>query len=456
MELGDMLRQSSVSGDGSSSAGRRSIDDPLWRLRLQAQEALFDRLGRRLFDPNLSEDQVRTYVVEQLEQILEVEVRQLTIEDRHELVESICHDLLGLGPIEPFLADPSVTEIMVNGDDAIYVERAGRIYLSDARFLTIKHLRQVIERIVASVGRRIDEASPMVDARLSDGSRVNAVIPPLSVDGPILTIRKFASTSFGARDLLKYGTLTPQSAEFLNVCVMGRRNILISGGTGTGKTTLLNVVSSFIPTGERIVTIEDAVELRLDQRHVVRLEARPQNIEGRGEITIRDLVRNALRMRPDRIIVGEVRGGEALDMLQAMNTGHEGSLSTLHANGPRDALSRLETMVLMSGMDLPMLAIREQMASAIDLIVHLNRLSDGSRRVIDISEITGMEGETITLSTLYRFDPKATNGEQGEQVGALVPTGLRPRFSEQLANMDIDLDEALLDPEPFADRVDRR
>ncbi|MCP3993264.1 MAG: CpaF family protein [Actinomycetia bacterium] len=451
------MRQSGVPGSGSPRAHHRSADDPLWRLRLQAQEALFERLGRRLSDPNLSEEQIRVYVVEQLDQILEVEVRQLTSEDRHELVESISHDLLGLGPIEPFLADPSVTEIMVNGDDAIFVERGGRIYVTDARFLTIKHLRQVIERIVASVGRRIDEASPMVDARLDDGSRVNAIIPPLAVDGPMLTIRKFASSTFGAHDLIRYGTLTPQSAEFLNVCVMGRRNILISGGTGTGKTTLLNVVSSFIPMGERIITIEDSIELRLDQRHVVRLEARPANVEGRGEITIRDLVRNALRMRPDRIIVGEVRGGEALDMLQAMNTGHEGSLSTLHANSPRDALARLETMVLMAGLDLPVRAIREQVASAIDLVVHLGRLRDGSRQIVDITEITGMEGEVITTSGLYRFDPRAKNPERGGgQMGSLVPTGLRPRFFDQLADMEIELDERLLvrDPDPFASQVD--
>ena len=455
MELGDLLRHSGATTNGTVPTPHRPTDDPLSRLRLLAQEALFERLGRRLFDPNLSEEQLRSYVVQQLDQILEDEVQQLTISDRHELVESIGHDLLGLGPIEPFLADPTVTEIMVNGDEAIFVERAGRIYLSDARFLTTKHLRQVIERIVASVGRRIDEASPMVDARLADGSRVNAVIPPLAVDGPMLTIRKFAAKAFGTRELIRYGTLTPQAAEFINACVLGRRNILITGGTGTGKTTLLNVVSSFIPAGERIITIEDAVELQLDQHHVVRLEARPANIEGKGQIAIRDLVRNALRMRPDRIIVGEVRGGEALDMLQAMNTGHEGSLSTLHANGTRDALARLETMVLMSGMELPIRAIREQVASAIDMVIHLSRMRDGSRRVTDISEVTGMEGDVITASPLYKFNPRAGVDADGNPFGALVPTGIRPKFAEEMADYGIDLDAGLLGeaPDPFADQA---
>ena len=451
--IGDLLRQSNGHASTDTLAdvfainladGPARLDDPFWGLRARAQEALFARLGTRLFDPNLTEDQLRAHVIQDLDRILADEVRQLSLQERQDLVESIGADILGLGPIEPFLRDPSVTEVMVNSDDAIFVERGGRLTLTDSRFMTTQHLRQVIEKIVAAVGRRIDESSPMVDARLPDGSRVNAVIPPLAVDGPMLTIRKFAKTAFSAGDLVNFGTLSGQSAEFLDACVRGKRNILISGGTGTGKTTLLNVVSSFIPHDERVVTIEDAVELRLQQRHVIRLEARPPNVEGRGQVTIRDLVRNALRMRPDRIVVGEVRGGEALDMLQAMNTGHEGSLSTLHANSPRDALSRLETMVLMSGLDLPIRAIREQVASAIDLIVHLSRLRDGTRRVTDISEVTGMEGETITLSTIYAFDHGAGVDSAGRFVGDLEPTGLRPMFSEELGHLGIALPQGLL------------
>ena len=450
MGIGDLLRQTGPKKDFTEAVLPQAEDstpryeDPLAELKARAQDALFRRLGSRLFDPNLGEAQLREYVVQELDQILAVELTQLSPAERHTLVESIGADVLGLGPIEPLLADASVTEIMVNGTDSIYVERAGRIYLTETRFVAVEHLRQVIEKIVTAVGRRIDESSPMVDARLPDGSRVNAVIPPLSVDGPMLTIRKFAKTAFTTSDLVDFGTLNDQSVEFLDACVRGKRNILISGGTGTGKTTLLNVVSGFIPTDERIVTIEDAVELRLHQRHVIRLEARPANVEGKGQIAIRELVRNSLRMRPDRIVVGEVRGGEALDMLQAMNTGHEGSISTLHANTPRDALARLETMVLMSGIELPIRAIREQIASALDLVVHLGRLRDGTRRVTEIAEVTGMEGDTITLSTIYSFDYEAGFDEQGMFAGGLRPTGLRPMFSEELGYMGIDLPEALL------------
>lgn len=450
MGIGEMLRKTSPETRSIDSAMPGVTDslprqeDPLAGFKARAQVALFERLGTRLFDPNLAEEQLRTYVVQELDEILATELTQLSTEERHGLVESIGADILGLGPLEPYLADPTVTEIMVNADDAIYVERAGRLCLTDSRFVAADHLRQVIEKIVAAVGRRIDESSPMVDARLPDGSRVNAIIPPLAVDGPMLTIRKFAKTAFGASDLIGFKTLNDQSAEFLDACVRGKRNILISGGTGTGKTTLLNVVSSFIPTDERIVTIEDAVELRLLQRHVIRLEARPANVEGKGQILIRDLVRNSLRMRPDRIVVGEVRGGEALDMLQAMNTGHEGSLSTLHANTPRDALSRLETMVLMSGLDLPIRAIREQIGSAIDLIVHLERLRDGSRRVVEIAEITGMEGDTITMSTIYQFDYDAGFDSDGQHLGEIKPTGLRPMFSEDLLHHGIELPQGLL------------
>ncbi len=460
MNIADLLRSTGRHTEDEGPVRRQPLedtspkhDDPLFKLRVTAQEALFDRLGARLFDPNLGEDQLRAYAVRELDQVLASEAEQLTPDERQTLVESIGADIMGLGPIESLLADSTVTEIMVNADDAIFVERNGKLYLTEARFMTVQHLRQVIEKIVSAVGRRIDESSPMVDARLPDGSRVNAVIPPLAVDGPMLTIRKFATTALTASDLIEFGTINRQCADFLEACVQGKRNVLISGGTGTGKTTLLNVVSSYIPTDERIVSIEDAVELQLHQRHVIRLEARPANAEGQGQVPIRELVRNSLRMRPDRIIVGEVRGGEALDMLQAMNTGHEGSLSTLHANTPRDALSRLETMVLMAGLDLPVRAIREQIASALDLVVHLTRLRDGSRRITDISEVNGMEGDTITLSSLYQFDYDAGIDDTGRFAGEIQPTGLRPMFSEELGHMGIELPEELMQTgfDPLAD-----
>ncbi len=420
-------------------------EDPLGIIKRKAGEALFARLGQRLFDPNLSESQLQSYVVQELDSVLEGELKQLSAEERHEIVQAIGADILGLGPIEQFMADPEITEVMVNSNDSIYIERNGRLYLTESRFVAVEHLRQVIERIVAAIGRRIDESSPMVDARLPDGSRVNAIIPPLAVDGPVLTIRKFSKNSFDAEDLTRIGSLNEQAAAFLDACVRGKRNILISGGTGSGKTTMLNAVSSFIPADERIVTIEDAVELQLRQRHVIRLESRPANVEGKGQVPIRELVRNSLRMRPDRIIVGEVRGAEALDMLQAMNTGHEGSLSTLHANSPRDALARLETMVLMAGMDLPMRAIREQVASALDLIVQLSRLRDGTRKVVDIAEVVGMEGDTITMQSIYTFDFAAGFDAEGYYAGGLKPTGIRPMFSEELGFMGVELPESLLE-----------
>jgi pilus assembly protein CpaF len=442
MNIADLLRKSESRRTTSPGIVPRQGEttgpaDPLLRLRARVKETLFRRLGNQLFDSDLSEEQLRVLLHRELDEILSIEATQLSAEGRHNLVELIGADIFGLGPIEVFLADPTITEVMVNGDDAIYIERGGRLHLTDARFLTLQHVRKVIEKIVASVGRRIDESSPLVDARLPDGSRVNAVLPPLAVDGPVLTVRKFAQTALSTRDLVAAETLTDEAVEFLETCVRTRRNILISGGTGSGKTTLLNVVSSFIPESERIVTIEDAVELRLCQRHVVRLEARPPNVEGRGQITIRDLMRNSLRMRPDRIVIGEVRGGEALDMLQAMNTGHEGSLSTLHANKPRDALSRLETMVLMAGLELPIRSIREQIASALDVIVHLSRMSDGTRRVTEIAEVTGMDGDSITLATLFALEPG--HGDRGRvergasrSPGALRPTGVPTRLTGQL------------------------
>jgi pilus assembly protein CpaF len=421
--------------------------DPLAILKQRAQDALFARLGTRLFDSSLSEAQLHAYVMQELEQVIAGENIPLTRSERQRIVSTVSDDVLGYGPIEQYLADPSVTEIMVNSLQPIYVEQAGKLHRTESRFMSDEHLRRVIERIVAEVGRRIDESSPMVDARLADGSRVNAIIPPLALDGPALTIRKFAKHAYDVDDLIGLHTMTPELAEFLASCVEGRLNVLVSGGTGTGKTTLLNVLSSMIPDDDRIVTIEDAAELQLKQSHLVRLETRPPNIEGRGEVTARDLVRNALRMRPDRIIVGEVRGGEALDMLQAMNTGHDGSLSTLHANSPRDALARLETMVLMAGIELPVRAIREQAASAADLLVHLSRLRDGTRRITQVCEVNGMEGDVITLSDLFLFDFRAGLDDEGRFAGTVCPTGLRPRFAERLHDHGIELPAALFDVE---------
>ena len=349
------------------------------------------------------------------------------------------------------LEDPLVTEIMVNGPNQVFVERAGKIYETNVRFESDAQVRRVIDRIVSRIGRRIDESSPMVDARLPDGSRVNAIIPPLAVDGPSITIRKFSKTALTEQDLVAYKTLTWESVGLLRAFVAGKLNMLISGGTGSGKTTLLNLCSNFIPEGERVVTIEDSVELRLNQRHVVRLESRPPNIEGRGEIAIRDLVRNSLRMRPDRIVVGECRGGEALDMLQAMNTGHDGSLTTLHANSPRDCVARLETLVLMAGMDLPIRAIREQIASAIDIIVQLSRLRDGTRRVTHITEVVGMEGETITLSDIFLLETRGID-EHGNYIAELKPTGLRPMVAERLADHGIELRSSLFG-DPMATEI---
>ena len=352
--------------------------------------------------------------------------------DRERLVEELISEILGLGPIEPLLKDPSVTEVMVNGPDSIYIERKGRLQKTDVRFRNTEHLMHIIDRIVTAVGRRVDESSPMVDARLADGSRVNVIIPPLSLIGPCVTIRKFSKDVLTVDKMIEFGSFDQRMAEFLEDCVKGRLNIVVSGGTGSGKTTLLNVLSSYVPATERIVTLEDSAELQLKQDHVVTLETRPPNIEGEGEVTMRDLVRNALRMRPDRIIVGECRTGEALDMLQAMNTGHDGSMTTAHANSARDALSRLETMVLMSGMELPLRAIRSQIASAVDIIVQIARLRDGSRQIINIAEVTGMEGDIITLQDLFYFENHGLD-QDGRITGAFLTSGLRPLCTEKLA-----------------------
>ena len=413
--------------------------DPLALLKVRAQEALFAKLGARLYDSSLTADELQNFVGEEIAGAMGVDAAPLSDDERRALAAQIRDDILGYGPVQMYLDDASVTEIMVNAEELIYIERDGKLIQTDTRFMSRQHLRRVIDRIVVGVGRRIDESSPMVDARLADGSRVNAVIPPLSVDGPVLTIRKFAHDPFQVQDLIEMGSMTQLVADLCDAAVVGKLNIIVTGGTGTGKTTLLNVLSGFIPESERIVTIEDAVELQLHQNHVIRLESRPSNVEGRGEVSIRDLVRNSLRMRPDRIIVGEARGGEALDMLQAMNTGHEGSLTTIHANTPRDALSRLETMVLMAGVDLPSRAIREQISSAFDLIVHLTRLRDGSRRITHVTEVVGMEGDTITIQDIFTFDYKAGFDADGRFAGTVRPTGIRPRFSEHLKDLGVEL-----------------
>ena len=413
---------------------------------------IIEEMGEDIGDPGTGGIALRQRIERRLGQLLSEGAIPLSAADRREIVTDVIDNILGYGPIQVFLDDPEVTEVMVNNADTIYIERAGRIYPTDKRFLDEEHLLRIIDKIAGEVGRRVDESSPMVDARLPDGSRVNAVIHPLAINGPMLTIRKFSKEPYTVDDLVNFGTLSPQVAAFLDACVRGKLNILISGGTGTGKTTLLNVVSQYIPNDERIVTIEDAAELRLNQHHVLRLESRPPNIEGKGQITIRDLVRNSLRMRPDRIVVGEVRGAEALDMLQAMNTGHEGSLSTVHANSPRDGLARIETMVLMAGYELPIRAIREQMSSALNVLVHLARLRDGARRIVQISEVEGMEGDTIVLQDIFYFDHSMGFDEEGRSSGHLKATGLRPKFAEKLEYMGITMAPELFAYEPPARR----
>ena len=379
----------------------------------------------------LTQEQVHAEVSRLAEAVLAQEAMPLSVSERERLVNDVQHELFGLGPLEPLLKDPTISDILVNSHKTIYIERRGKIERTNVQFKDDEHLMRVIERIVSSVGRRIDESSPMVDARLQDGSRVNAIIPPLSIDGPVVSIRRFGSDPLKMSMLIDYKALTKDIADMLQMVVTARLNILISGGTGAGKTTLLNALSAYIPENERIVTIEDSAELQLQQPHVVRLETRPPNIEGRGEVTQRDLVKNALRMRPDRIVIGEVRGGEAIDMLQAMNTGHDGSLTTVHANTPRDALARLETMIQMTGMRLSDRAMRQQIASALNLVVQVARMSDGSRRVTSISEVTGMEGETITMQEIFQYERTGIDKE-GTVLGRFRPTGIRPRFAERL------------------------
>jgi pilus assembly protein CpaF len=422
-----------VAAAAPANLGRVTAD--VYHLRDRVQHKL---LAETEGEVDLSHiPQMRQMIETFFNQVLAEENLIYTRADRTRLLDWVLADILGYGPLEPLLQDESITEVMVNGHDTIYIERHGMIEKTDVIFENEAHLMRIIDRIVSPLGRRVDEASPMVDARLPGGYRVNVIIPPLSVSGATLTIRKFARTPYTAQDLIASGTLTPQITAFLKASVEARINMVISGGTGTGKTTLLNVVSGFIPARERIVTVEDTAELQLNQEHVIRLEYRPPNIEGKGEVPLRQLVINALRMRPDRIIVGESRGGEALDMLQAMNTGHDGSLTTIHSNSPRDTLRRIETMVMMAGMDLPLRAIREQIASAIQLVVHVDRLRDGSRRVVKVSEVQGMEGESVVMQDLFVFEQ--TGVQNGRVLGTLKSIGLRPKFADKFVQNGIEL-----------------
>lgn len=428
-------RLSSLQARRVVAPGVNSQKDPLVDLKTRVQNRLLSELDPSTDVTKVNE--VRGTIQELFEQVLAEENILLSRPEKNRLFEQIAADILGFGPLQTLLEDENITEIMVNGAKNLYIERKGKIHRVPVSFESDDHVMRIIERIVAPLGRRIDESSPYVDARLPDGSRVNAVIPPISLVGPVITIRKFAKNPITIEQMIQFGTISPEALQFLKACVESRLNIVISGGTGSGKTTLLNVLSQFIPGDERIVTIENAAELQLRQEHVVTLESRPPNIEGRGEVTIRHLVVNALRMRPDRIIVGEIRDEAALDMLQAMNTGHDGSMTTAHSNGPRDTLSRVETMCLMAGMDLPSRAIREQIASAIDVIVHQERMRDGTRKVSFISEISGMEGDVITMTDIFVFEQ--TGFEGGKVIGRLRPTGLRPKFMDQIEASGIHL-----------------
>ena len=415
--------------------GINSQRDTYLDLKTRVQNRLLAELDPSMDISKVGE--VRSTIQELFEQVLSEENIVLSRPERHRLFEQIAAEILGFGPLQPLLEDETITEIMVNGAKNIYVERAGRLHRVPVSFESNDHVMRIIDRIVAPLGRRIDESSPYVDARLPDGSRVNAVIPPISLVGPVLTIRKFFKTPITIEQLIKFGTITPEALQFLKACVESRLNVIISGGTGSGKTTLLNILSQFIPNDERIVTIENAAELQLRQEHVVTLESRPANIEGKGEITIRQLVINALRMRPDRIIVGEIRDDAALDMLQAMNTGHDGSMTTAHSNSPRDTLARIETMVLMAGMELPVRAVREQISSAINLVVHQERMKDGSRKIVNVTEISGMEGDVVTMTDIFSFEQSGY--EEGKVIGRLRPTGLRPKFIDKIEGAGIHL-----------------
>lgn len=417
--------------------------DPYSELKMKIQNKVIEELDidfNEISDHNEELKQKIDYIVSKN---IETESLNMTNSSKKKIKEELLDEIIGFGPITGLLLDSKVTEIMVNGPDHVYIERSGKLVLTDAKFKNDNHVLHVIKKIVSPIGRRIDESSPMVDARLPNGSRVNAIIPPLAIDGPSITIRKFAEDPFKIDDLVGFGTLTSKMGELIKYCVEGRLNIVVSGGTGSGKTTTLNVLSSFIPENERIVTIEDAAELQLSQEHVVRLETRPANIEGKGEVSIRDLVKNSLRMRPDRIIVGEVRSGEALDMLQAMNTGHDGSLTTGHANSPRDMLSRLETMVLMSGMNLPVKAIRDQVASAIDIIIQQSRLMDGSRKITYITEVQGMEGDVIVLQDIFRYEQRGVDNK-GKVKGEFVTTGVMPKFIQKLREKGVNVPPEVL------------
>jgi pilus assembly protein CpaF len=435
------------SGDGTTGGVPPSGRAPSqMAVRETFRDVKFRLQGRVIseLDPKLdlsNQLEVRRQIEEVFSRVIDEESLALTRAERLRMLEQITDEIIGLGPLEPLLRDESISEVMVNGPRQVYIERSGKLELTNVVFQNDDHVMRIIDRIIAPIGRRVDESSPMVDARLTDGSRVNAIIPPLSLVGPVVTIRKFAASPFTSEDLIRFGTATPEMFDFLRACVEARLNIFVSGGTASGKTTTLNVMSSFISNDERIVTIEDAAELQLRQEHVVTLESRPPNIEGKGAIPIRELVRNSLRMRPDRIIVGECRSGEALDMLQAMNTGHDGSMSTGHANSPRDMMSRLETMVLMGGVDLPLRAIREQIASAVDVVVHQSRMKDGTRRIVNITEVQGMEGDVIVMQDVFMFEQ--TGVVDGKIQGRLRPTGIRPKFTEKFEVSGIHLPPGL-------------
>jgi pilus assembly protein CpaF len=427
IRLEQQSRSQKGSGDGIRGRDKKGRTDPFKDMKSKIHTEIVQEVDPELLDSRDNKDLVRQTVENLIIEKLSQEDKPLSRAEREAILSDLMDEVLGYGPIQGLLDDPTVTEVMVNGPNQVYCERNGKLTLTDILFYDDNHVLRIIEKIVAPIGRRIDESTPMVDARLPDGSRVNAIIPPLALNGPTITIRKFSRDPFSVDDLLRFGTMTQEMADFLQAAVQARLNIIVSGGTGSGKTTTLNVLSSFIPEGDRVVTVEDAAELQLRQNHVVTLESRPPNIEGKGQITIRDLVKNCLRMRPDRIVVGECRAGEALDMLQAMNTGHDGSLTTGHANSPRDVLSRLETMVLMAGMDLPVRAIREQVASAIHLIVQQSRLRDGTRKITHLTEVAGMEGDKITLQDIFLFKQTGVD-EQGRVTGRHEATGILPRF----------------------------